>query len=63
LETYDLMRRLFAEMGLLNLLVGLLIILTGIRVYLSVQQSRLLRSIDRSLKLLPGVARNDRRAA
>ena len=63
LETYDLMRRLFAELGLLNLLVGLLIILSGIRVYQNARQTRLLKSIDRSLRMLPIVARSDRRAA
>lgn len=45
------------------LLVVMLVFLTGIRIYLSVEANRLLRSIDRSLKLLPGVARVDRRVA
>lgn len=44
-------------------LVTMLLVLTGIQVYLSVQANQLLSSIDRSLKLLPGVARSDRRVA
>jgi len=47
-------------------LAGLLVVLvflTGIQVYLSAVRNQLLSSIDRSLKMLPGVARNDRRAA
>jgi len=63
LETYDLMRRLFAELGLLNILVGLMTTLIGVVVYQNARANRWLRSIDRSLKMLPGVARSDRRAA
>jgi hypothetical protein len=37
--------------------------LIGIGIFQNVRANRLLRSIDRSLKMLPGVARNDRRAA
>jgi hypothetical protein len=50
----------------LKALAGLLVVLvflTGIQVYLSAERNRLLSSIDRSLKMLPGVARNDRRVA
>lgn len=40
-----------------------LVTLTGIRVYQNARSNHWLRSIDRSLKMLPGVARADRRAA
>jgi hypothetical protein len=63
LDEYVLMKTVMTEFGLLNVLAVLMLTLIGIGIFQNVRANRLLRSIDRSLKMLPGVARNDRRAA
>jgi hypothetical protein len=63
LDEYVLMKTVMTEFGLLNVLAALMLTLIGIGIFQNVRANRLLRSIDRSLKMLPGVARNDRRAA
>lgn len=63
LDVSYLWMRLYHQLFVMWLWVAILAVLSGIQVWQNVRTNRLLRSVDQSLKMLPGVARGDRRAA